>query len=274
MPALPYALITCDNDASDDATATHVRVADITQAPQVPEPATVIHSDEDLIVRLGRMPVELAAPLLRADLPDLTPSALLALINVTGEAHHRLIAARPGLDWRVIKALLRGYHDGPIAALALNTTLTFDAEDAQAFARRAQGSPEIHAAVAANPALANAQTTAPTIAASDTGHSNLKLVVLLRAGETAAFVSELARRLDCPPARLSAVLTASSPVPLALTLRAAGLDRAVFLHVLPFWQAANSGEPCLPEGARPILLSLFTLAPADALRKLEILLRS
>ncbi|MDV6333030.1 DUF2336 domain-containing protein [Asticcacaulis sp. 201] len=233
---------------------------------------TPIHSDEDLIVRLCGMPVSLAAPLLQSALPTLTPQALLALVAATGEAHHRLIAARPGLDWRVIKALFRSHHDSVIAMMARNLRLDFDAEDEAAFARRAAASPDVRAAVLAHPGLKHAKASLRQDVTQTTGHGNLKLLALLRGGETAGFVREMSRRLKLEPAGLSQALSSPSPVPLALALCAAGLDRAVFLHVVSQWQNHHGGEPRLAEGQKPLILSVFSLAPEIARRKLAALI--
>ncbi|WP_162148961.1 DUF2336 domain-containing protein [Asticcacaulis sp. AC466] len=233
-----------------------------------------IHSDQDLIVRLCGMPVSLAAPLLKSALPTLTPQALLALIAATGEAHHRLIAERPGLDWRVIKALFRSHCDSVVATMARNMRLDFDIEDEAAFARRAAANPDVRAAVLAHPGLKNAKAQLRQDPTQTTGHGNLKLLALLRGGETAGFVREMSHRLKLDVAGLSQALSSPSPVPLALALCAAGLDRAIFLHVMAQWQNYHSGEPHLAEGQKPLILSVFSLAPEDARRKLAALIAS
>lgn len=232
----------------------------------------LIRTDEDLVVRLCRMPVDLAAPLLRASLPTLTPQALLALIVSTGEAHHLLIAGRPHLDWRVVKALLRTQSDKVLVALAANPTLDFDDDDQAFMARRALENPAVRAAVLSHPALTFAKTQLRLQRGEDVSHSNLKLLALLRGGETAGFVREMARRLSFDIAALSQALTSASPVPLALTMCAAGLDRALFQHLLSLWQKAHSGQPHMAEGQRALILSVFNLTPAAARQKLAVLM--
>jgi hypothetical protein len=231
-----------------------------------------IGSDEDLVVRLCRLPVNLSAPLLRSALPTLTPGALLALIAATGEAHHRLIAARPALDRRVIKALIRSQTESVALALVRNAGLYFDEEDQTWLARRGLENAELRTAILGHPGLTIAQNQLRAQRGEDIGHSNLKLVALLRGGETAGFVREMARRLKCDQASLSSVLVSESPVPLALTLCAAGLDRAVFLHALTLWQAGHDGMPVLPAVRKPMVLSVFDLPAEEAQRKLAALI--
>jgi hypothetical protein len=278
-PALPAPQLAPDLDAPaarpDSGLATVKTWApDAVAGDTAIRPGTPIHSDEDLIVRLCGMPVSLAAPLLQSALPTLTPQALLALVAATGEAHHRLIAARPGLDWRVIKALFRSHHDSVVAAMAQNMRLDFDAEDEAAFARRAAASPDVRAAVLAHPGLKHAKAALRQDTSEATGYDNLKLLALLRGGETAGFVREISRRLKLDLAGLSQALSSPSPVPLALALCAAGLDRAVFLHVASQWQNHHGGEPRLAEGQKPLILSVFSLAPEIARRKLAALINS
>lgn len=232
----------------------------------------LIRTDEDLVVRLCRMPVDLAAPLLRASLPTLTPQALLALVVATGETHHLLIAGRPHLDWRVVKALLRTQSDKVLVVLVTNPTLDFDDDDQAFMARRALENPAVRAAVLSHPALAFAKAQLRLQRDEDISHSNLKLLALLRGGETAGFVREMARRLSFDMAALSQALTSASPVPLALTMCAAGLDRALFQHLLSLWQKAHSGQPYMAEGQRALILSVFNLSPAAARQKLAVLM--
>lgn len=232
----------------------------------------LIRSDEDLVVRLCRMPVDLAAPLLRASLPTLTPQALLALIVSTGEAHHLLIASRPHLDWRVVKALLRTQSDKVMVALTANLTLDFDDDDQAFMARRALENPLVRAAVLRHQGLIFAKAQLRLQRGEDVSHSNLKLLALLRGGETAGFVREMARRLSFDTAALSQALTAASPVPLALVMCAAGLDRALFQHLLSLWQAAHDGQPYMAESQRALILSVFNLTPAAARQKLAVLM--
>ena len=232
----------------------------------------LIRSDEDLVVRLCRLPVDLAAPLLRASLPALTPQALLALITATGEAHHRLIAARPGLDWRVIKALIRTQNDGVMVALIRNPVLSFDDEDQFCFARRALENADIRAAILAHEGLLVAKSQVRLGYGEGQAHSNLKLIALVRGGEAAGFVREMARRLNLDTPGLGRVLASESAVPLALAVCAAGLDRVVFLHILSVWQGLYEKAPQMADGHRPLVLSVFGLTAADARRRLAVLI--
>ncbi|MGN6207486.1 DUF2336 domain-containing protein [Asticcacaulis sp.] len=235
-------------------------------------PGDLIRSDEDLVVRLCRLPVDLAAPLLRASLPALTPQALLALIAASGEAHHRLIAARPGLDWKVVKALIRTNNDGVMAALIGNPALSFDEEDELSFARRASENPDIRAAILAHEALPVAKSQLRLNYGNGQAHGNLKLIALVRGGEAVGFVRELARRLKLDRSGLGRVLATESAVPLALACCAAGLDRAVFLHILMVWQSAYEAAPQMTEGQKPLVLSIFSLTAAEARRRLAVLI--
>lgn len=232
----------------------------------------LIRSDEDLVVRLCRLPVDLAAPLLRASLPALTTQALLALIATSGEAHHRLIAVRPDLDWRVIKALIRTNHDGVMAALIRNTALSFDEEDQLAFAVRAPENADIRAAILAHEGLRVAKSQMRQYHGADRGHGNLKLIALIRGGEAAGFVREMARRLKLDVPGLGRVLASESAVPLALAVCAAGLDRAVFLHILSVWQGAYEAAPRMTDGQRPLVLSVFGLSATEARRRIAVLI--
>ncbi|MDI7774935.1 DUF2336 domain-containing protein [Asticcacaulis sp. EMRT-3] len=222
---------------------------------------------QDLVVRLCQMPLDLAAPLLRAHLPALTPQALLALIMVTGEAHHRLIAARPGLDWRVIKALLRTQRDTVVLALIANSTLDFDAEDQVFIATRAAGNEEVRAAVFSHPGLHHARAQLATDA--HLSQDNLRLMARLRGGDAAGFTRDSARRLGCDTYRLWRALQGPSAVPLALTVCALSFDRAAFGRMLAGWQAAHCGAPLVKEAQKPLLLSVFDLSPEEALRRLR-----
>lgn len=233
-------------------------------------------NEEELIVRLCELPVNLSAPLLRATLPTLTPEALLALVTTTGEAHHRLIATRPALDRRVVKALLRTQADSVALALVQNPAICLDEEDQAFVARRAQNTAALRTAILENMSLPLAQSwlrgRLREWRDADAGHGNLKLIALLRGGEPAGFVRELSRRLKCDLAKLSGALNSSSAVPLGLSLRAAGFDRAAFMPLLTLWQTAYDGAPYLPESARPLLLSVFSLSPQEAMRKLDALI--
>jgi hypothetical protein len=106
----------------------------------------------------------------------------------------------------------------------------------------------------------------------NTGHGNLKLIALVRGGEAAGFVREIARRLKLDAPGLGRVLASESAVPLALTLCAAGLDRAIFLHILSVWQGAYEAAPQMTDGHRPLVLSVFGLTAAEARRRLAVLI--
>lgn len=227
-------------------------------------PLAAQRNDHDLVVRLGRMPVDLAAPLLRSSLPALDAPALLALIATTGEAHHVLIAQRPGLDWRVVRALLKTNNDKVLLALVRNGGIDLDSEDRERLERLAQDRPELHGALLER---FGRPKGAPDAASRDS-HSNLKLLALLRQGATSGFVTEAARRMNSAADGLNKTLHSSSAVPLALVFAAMGLDRAAFHHLLPFWQAAHDGQPVVSDGHRAVLASVFTLSRDEARRRL------
>ncbi len=231
-------------------------------------PETVIRSDRDLVVRLCQMPVHMAAPMLRASLPVLDAQALLALIAATGEGHHRLVAQRKGLDWRVIKALLKSNSDEVWLSLAENHSLDFDDDDQAFLARMAQDRVMLRAAILANPALGQAAHQVKLNADDDLSHKNLKLVKLLRANQSNAFVIEAARRIGWEPTRLQRTLCGESAAPLALLTCALGLDRTVFLDLIGHWQAAHDGAPYFTAAHKPFILSVFGLSAAKALQKL------
>ena len=234
---------------------------------QVDEPV-IVRSEQDLVVQLCQMPIDLAAPLLRASLPALDTPALLALIAATGEAHHRLVAQRSGLSWRVVKALIRSNTDDVMVALASNHTVVFDAEDQAALARLAEARPALRAAIRANPGLSAAHGCVSKSHDEGLSHNNLKLVQLLRAGQATKFVLEAARRLEVEATGLQRSLTCPSAAPLALLACAMGLDRAVFLGLLPHWQAATHGEPQCNAAHRPLILSIFDMTAVEARRRL------
>ncbi len=228
----------------------------------------VVRSEQDLVVQLCQMPVDLAAPLLRASLPALDTPALLALIAATGEAHHKLVAQRSGLSWRVVKTLIRSNTDDVMVALAENHTIVFDAEDQAALARLAEARPALRAAIRANPGLSAAYSCVSKNHDDGLSHNNLKLVQLLRAGQATKFVLEAARRLDVEATWLQRSLTCPSAAPLALLACAMGLDRAVFLSLLPHWQTATHGELHCNAAHRPLILSIFDMTAPEARRRL------
>ncbi|EGF89531.1 hypothetical protein ABI_39470 [Asticcacaulis biprosthecium C19] len=236
----------------------HCETRAVAHAPEA------LRNDHDLIVRLCRMPIDLAAPLLRSSLPSLDTPALLALIAATGEAHHLLIAQRPALDWKVVRALQRSGHDSVLVALVRNPAAELDEDDQTRLERLAQERPELRQALS--------ERFRRAVPAADPAtwdsHSNLKLLKFMRSGETDGFVREASRRLKLDIDSLNRVLAAGSAVPLALTCCALELDRAVFLHLLSFWQNRHNGEPQLNDRHRPVVLSVFTLPPAEARQKL------
>ena len=237
-------------------------------APLPPQavPSAPIRTEQDLVVQLARMPIDISAPLLKARLSMLDTQALLALIAATGEAHHKLIAGRPGLDWRVIRALIRSNSDEVLLTLAENDKLDFDAEDQATLARLAESRIMLRAAILTNPRLKEARGQVKLNLEDGLSHRNLKLVKLLRAGRTAKFIVESANIMGCEATALQRFLTGASAAPLAMTFRALDIDRAVFLSLLPHWQAANDGEPQCNAAHRPLVLSVFSL-PADAARR-------
>ncbi|HWU48926.1 MAG TPA: DUF2336 domain-containing protein [Asticcacaulis sp.] len=234
-------------------------------SPDIPSALPV--AEQDLIVRLGQMPAEIAAPLLKARMPALTPQALLALIMATGEAHHRLIAGRAGLDWRVVKALLRTQRNSVLLALLGNTTVEFDAEDEAFLATRALGDSEMRAAVLAHPRLKAAQARLDI--GEPLSQMNLRLLSRLRAGSTGGFTREAARRLDLDAESLWRRLHSGSVTPLALLACALGFDRAAFRRILAHWQAVHGGQPPLPDALKALILSIFDLTPGAALTRLK-----
>jgi len=229
-------------------------------------PPAPIRTEQDLVVQLARMPIDISAPLLKARLSMLDTQALLALIAATGEAHHKLIAGRPGLDWRVIRALIRSNSDDVLLTLAENDKLEFDAEDQAALARLSESRIMLRAAILTNPRLKEARGQVKLNLEDGLSHRNLRLVKLLRAGRTAKFIVESARVMGCEATALQSFLTGTSAAPLAMTCAALDIDRAVFLSLLPHWQAANDGEPQCNAAHRPLVLSVFSL-PADIARR-------
>jgi len=230
-------------------------------------------STHDLIVTLGELPVDLAAPLLSSSLPALDTDALLALVATTGEAHHILIAKRPRLHWRVVKALLKSPHDSVLTALADNHDLELDGEDQAALARLAGDRPGLRAAILARPALVRARALLDAPEAPAHGFNNLRLLRLLQAGETERFVRDAARRLKRDPLALNAAVAAQSAVPFALLCCALGFDRAVFLNLLPHWQKARPGQAVMNHAHRPMVLSVFDQPPESALNRLTALIK-
>ncbi len=241
-------------------------------APQNLPPAPADHlvrSPQDLVVRLGQMPIELAAPLLRAEMPALDTAALLALVKSTGEAHHAVIAKRKDLDWRVVKAIIRAGREIALLALAENHSAAFDDDDCAAMSAHAETMIMVRGALLSRPGFAF--TTAMTRLNTDDGigHANLRLVKLARAGRHAVFIRDAARRLHVAASALASSLSTSPDVSLALLTCALGMDRAVFAHLLSLWHI-HHGQPDQANAPhKPLLLSVFNLTPADAGRKLS-----
>ncbi|MBW8735284.1 MAG: hypothetical protein JF571_13470, partial [Asticcacaulis sp.] len=117
-----------------------------------------------------------------------------------------------------------------------------------------------------NPRLNHAQAHVKLNLDDGLSHRNLKLVKLLRAGRTAKFIVESAHAIGCEATALQRFLTGASATPLAMTCRALDIDRAVFLNLLPCWQAEHDGDPQCNEAHRPLVLSVFSL-PAEAARR-------
>lgn len=229
-------------------------------------PPRPIQSLQDLVVQLCQMPVDLAAPLIGGQLPSLDTPALLALIAATGESHHLVVARRTDLDARVIKALIRANSDSVLVALAENHDLRFGDDDQAALARLAHERPQLRTALLRHPGMS--RVSRRLVAGYGLSEDNLKLVRILRAGRSDRFVLESARRLDCEATQLQRALTGPSSAPLALLCCALGLDRAIFLNLLPHWQSAHPGDADCNAGHRPLILSIFGLSPGDAQRKL------
>ncbi len=227
----------------------------------------VRRADHDLVVRLCRMPPDLAAPLLRSTLPALNAAALLTVLAATGEEHHRLVAARPHLDWRVVKAVIRRAKSSALVALAENISIDLDDDDQRALASAAEHIGDLRDAILRRPGLATAHGLIQPAPDSLSFH-NLRLLKLVRAGLGDAATQDIARRLKADPAVIAAALAVSSAVPLALAACALGLDRAVFTDLLHHWQSAHGGGPTLSPGHRPIILSVFAMEPAEARRRL------
>jgi hypothetical protein len=230
------------------------------------EPTPVIRSLQDLVVQLCRMPVDLAAPLIGGSLSSLDTPALLALIAATGEPHHLLVARRNDLNGQVIKALIRSNSDAVWLALAQNHGLVFDADDQAVLTRLSHDRPALRALLLRHPSLARANRR--TIAGYGLSDDNLKLVRILRAGHPNLFILECARRMECEATYLQRAVTGPSAAPLALLCCALGLDRAVFLNLLPHWQSAYPGDADCNTAHKPLILSIFDLSPSEARRKL------
>lgn len=225
-----------------------------------------IQSLQDLVVQLCQMPVDLAAPLIGGQLSSLDTPALLALIATTSEPHHLLVARRPDLDVRVVKALIRSNSDAVLVALAENHAVRFDDDDQAALARLAHERPRLRTALLRHPALSRPSRRA--IAGYGLSNDNLKLVRTLRAGRPDRFLLESARRLDCEATQLQRAMAGPSAAPLALLCCALGLDRAIFLNLLPHWQAAHPGDADCNAAHRPLILSIFSLSAIEARQKL------
>jgi uncharacterized protein (DUF2336 family) len=241
-------------------------------APHILPPApadNLVRSQQDLVVKLGQMPIELAAPMLRADLAALDTPALLALVKSTGEAHHAVIAKRKRLDWRVVKAIIRAGHEIAILTLAENPSVVFDDDDRAAMSAYAETMIMVRGALMRRPGFVFAAAGTRLNSDDGLGHANLRLVKLARAGRHALFVRDAARRLHLTASALAAALSLSPDVSLALVTCALGMDQAIFMHLLALWHSHHG----LPHNAdaphRPLLLSVFDLTPDQAQRKLS-----
>jgi len=244
------------------------RPSAVPQAPMAAPADHLVRTPQDIAIRLGQMPIELAAPMLRANLVALDAQALLTLVATTGEAHHAVIATRRDLDWRVVKAIIRAGFETALLALAENHTIAFDDEDRVAMSRHAERLIMVRGALLSRPGFAFASAMSKLNADDGLAHANLRLVKLARAGRHAIFIREAARRLHVAATGLAAALTASPDVSLALITCALDMDRAVFTHVLSLWRA-NHGLPDPADAPhKTLLLSIFALAPDEAHRKL------
>ncbi len=229
----------------------------------------LVRSPQDLVVRLGQMPIELAAPMLAASMPALDTAALLALVKATGEAHHAVIAKRKHLDWRVVKAIIRAGHEIAVLALAENRDVLFDDEDRAAMSAHAGQMIMVRGALLGRPGFTFATVTPRLNLDDGAGHANLRLVKLARAGRHAIFVRDAAHRLDLAATGLASALGLMPDVTLALLSCALGMDRAVFGHLLALWHT-HHGQPHRDDAPhRPLLMSIFALSPDEALRKLS-----
>ncbi len=240
-------------------------------APQALAPApadNLVRSEQDLVVKLGQMPIELAAPMLRADLAALDTPALLALVKTTGEAHHAVIAKRKRLDWRVVKAIIRAGHEIAVLTLAENPGVVFDEEDRAAMSAYAETMIMVRGALMSRPGFVFTSVGTRLNTGDGLGHDNLRLVKLARAGRHAVFVRDAARRLHMTASGLATLLGLSPDVSLALTTCALGMDQAVFVHLLTLWRGHHGLPPQVDAPHKPLLMSIFNLTPEDAQRKL------
>jgi hypothetical protein len=234
-----------------------------------PAPAdNLVRSPQDLVVKLGQMPIELAAPMLRADLAALDTAALLALVKSTGEAHHAIIAKRKRLDWRVVKAIIRAGHEIALLALAENPGAVFDEDDRAAMSRHAETMIMVRGALLARPGFVFTAEKTRLNADDGLGHANLRLVKLARAGRHAVFIRDSARRLHVAAPALASALSTSTDVSLALVTCALGMDQAVFIHLLGLWHTHHGQPHSANAPHKPLLLSIFGLTPDQAQRKL------
>ena len=244
------------------------RPSDAPRAPMAAPADNLVRTPQDLAVRLGQMPIELAAPMLRAELPALDTHALLTLVKTTGEAHHAVIARRRNLDWRVVKAIIRAGHEIALLSLAENRDAAFDDEDRAAMSAYADRMIMVRGALLSRPGFVFAAAMAKLNTEDGLGHANLRLVKLARAGRNAVFIRDAARRLHVAAPGLAAALGASPDVSLALVACALGMDRAVFSHLLTLWRTHHGLPDRTDAPHKRLLLSIFTLTAEDAHRKL------
>jgi hypothetical protein len=250
------------------------RSADTPQTLAAAPADNLVRGPQDLVVRLGQMPIELAAPLLRADLPALDTQALLALVKTTGEGHHAIIAKRRPLDWRVVKAILRAGHEVAVLALAENPDAAFDDEDRATLTALSDRMIMVRGALMVRKGFAFAAGGAKLNLDDNIGHANLRLVKLARAGRHAIFIRDAAHRLHVTASALAAALSTSPDVSMALLTCALGMDRAVFGHLLTLWRKRH-GLPVRDNAPhQALLMSVFALGPDVAQRKLAASLTS
>lgn len=163
-----------------------------------------------LVRRLADLPVEISAPLLMRS-PVLTPIDLLALIGRRGSEHARAIAARPGLDERIMR-LIASLEIGP------NEPMPASAEEARD-RLRAMMRPAQETAPAPEPA-----GNAVRLRWEGEPGTYRKLRSTALAGAPALFHTALADALDIAPDCARDIVEDSDPARLIVALRALALS--------------------------------------------------
>lgn len=164
-----------------------------------------------LMRRLADLPVEISAPLLLRS-PILTPIDLLALIGRHGSVHARAIAARPGLDERIVR-LIASLEIGP------KEPMPASAEEARD-RLRAMMLPTRQSAPALQPA---GNATVRLRWEGDPG-AYRKLRSTALAGAPALFHTALADALGITPDHAREIAEDADPARLILALRALSLS--------------------------------------------------